>query len=122
MADLERSGAARNGLPEFKPYRYNGTGGTMPPREIVTRLHEQIAAESPEHAALVAGYARKQAERTGADCAGPGAGWDPPDDDELAEAAPEPGPTPPPLVTAGSRCGRCGYLTTAAGHRVTCDE
>jgi hypothetical protein len=25
-------------------------------------------------------------------------------------------------VTAASRCGGCGYLTTAAGHRVMCDE
>ena len=35
-------------------------------------------------------------------------------------AAPE--PDPPPPVTAGSRCRRCGYLTTAAGHKVMCDE
>lgn len=39
----------------------------------------------------------------------------------LAAAGPEP-PAAPPPVTAASRCGRCGYLTTAAGHRVMCDE
>lgn len=27
-----------------------------------------------------------------------------------------------PLPVTASRCGRCGYLTTAAGHQVTCDE
>lgn len=33
------------------------------PREIVARLHERIAAKSPEHAALVAGFEQRQAER-----------------------------------------------------------
>ena len=57
-------------------------------------------------------------------------------DDELAELAaardryqavlaaldgPAPQAAPPP-VTAASRCGRCGYLTSAVGHRVACDE
>ena len=41
------------------------------------------------------------------------------------EPEPAPGPDPAPRtppITAASRCGRCGYLTTAAGHRVMCDE
>ena len=33
------------------------------PREIVTRLHEIIAAQSPEQAALVAAFERRQARR-----------------------------------------------------------
>jgi hypothetical protein len=33
------------------------------PREIVTRLHEIIAAKSPEHAALVAAFERRRAAR-----------------------------------------------------------
>jgi len=58
-----------------------------------------------------------------------------PDGDELAEldaargryqaalaAVPEPYPPARPPVTAASRCGRCGYLTAAAGHRVTCGD
>lgn len=31
------------------------------PREIVARLHERIAAQSPDHAALVAAYQRTRA-------------------------------------------------------------
>jgi hypothetical protein len=41
---------------------WRGDAGQPSPREIVTRLHEQIAAFSPEHAALVAGFERRQAE------------------------------------------------------------
>ena len=33
------------------------------PREIVARLHEQIAAQGPEQAALVAAFERRQAAR-----------------------------------------------------------
>jgi len=33
------------------------------PREITTRLHEIIAAKSPEHAALVAAFERRRAAR-----------------------------------------------------------
>lgn len=103
-----------------------------PPAVIAAReRHWALNAEIERLAVLAA-------ERSGADCVGPGAGWDPPDGDELAELAaardryqaamaavpgPEPGPPPaPPPVTAARRCGRCGYLTTAAGHRVMCDE
>lgn len=32
----------------------------LSPREIVERLHEKIAAQSPEHAALVAEYRQRQ--------------------------------------------------------------
>jgi|HubBroStandDraft_6_1064221.scaffolds.fasta_scaffold00062_117 hypothetical protein len=61
-----------------------------------------------------------------------------PDDGELADlesardryhaaqdtlnAPPEPVPlAAPPPVTAATRCRACGYLTSAAGHRVMCD-
>lgn len=40
-------------------YRHPGDGAS--PREIVTALHERIAARSPEHARLVARFARVQA-------------------------------------------------------------
>ncbi|HEY2267222.1 MAG TPA: hypothetical protein VGI96_31685 [Streptosporangiaceae bacterium] len=42
---------------------WRGDAGQPSPREIVTRLHEQIAAFSPEHAALVAEFERTQAEQ-----------------------------------------------------------
>jgi hypothetical protein len=35
----------------------------LSPREIVARLHEEIAAKSPEHARLVAAFRRRQAAR-----------------------------------------------------------
>jgi SLT domain-containing protein len=37
------------------------------PREIVARLHELIAAKSPEHAALVAKFERRQARKESRD-------------------------------------------------------
>ena len=38
-----------------------------------------------------------------------------------APRKPDPAPAPTP-VAAASRCRRCGYLTTSAGHRVMCDD
>ena len=43
-------------------YERQGAAGEPEPQEIVAALHRQIAAKSPEHAALVAAYeARQQA-------------------------------------------------------------
>jgi hypothetical protein len=102
-------------------------GRQEPPAVIAAReRHRAVNAEMERARAQAdARLAALAAERTGANCVGPGTGWDPPDGDELAAlaAVPEPGPAPaPPPVTPASRCGRCGYLTTAAGHRVACDE
>lgn len=142
MPEPDRSRTARNGLPGFRPYRYNGTGESIRgPQKIAARLHAAIAAKSPEHTALVADFEARQAGEVMPDPR-PGYEWyrelaedQEPDGDELAElaaacernqaalaAVPEPGPPPaPPPVTAAGRCRRCRYLTTAAGHRVMCD-
>lgn len=37
--------------------------GLLPPTEIVARLHQEIAAKSPGHAALAAEFERRQAAR-----------------------------------------------------------
>ena len=48
-------------------YRINYTHQDAPreltPREIVTALHAEIAAKSPEHRALVAEFERRQAAK-----------------------------------------------------------
>ena len=156
MAKLERSRAARNGLP-VRLYRYNGTGedihhgatGTLEDvrRRAVTRhlesapdispgpeWYRELAAEAedpPRPALTVIPLPAPAPARV------PALAFIPPDSDGQAETAaardryqaamalagpPEPGAPPaPPPVTAASRCGQCGYLTTAAGHRVMCD-
>ena len=45
-------------------YAHRGVPGELSPREIVERLHEEIAAKSPEHAALVAKFREKQQRGT----------------------------------------------------------
>lgn len=142
VAELERSAAPRNGLPGFRPYRYNGTGESIAaPQEITARLRRRIAAISPEHAALVADYGRRHDGRGGETMPDPPPGYEwyrelAEDGDGLAEmtaardryqealaAVPDPEPRPAPLpVTAAARCRRCRYLTTSAGHRVMCGE
>jgi hypothetical protein len=162
VIELERSGAARNGLPGFRPYVYKGTGEDIyhgaagylddVRRRAVTRHEESMPDTGPGPE-----WYRELAEETGASPdpapaasvspapvpapAPPRApsAWLALDGDELAElaaarernqaaltAVPAPGPLPaPPAVTPASRrrrCRRCGYLTTAAGHRVMCDE
>lgn len=101
-------------------------GRAEPPAVIAAReRHRAVNAEIERRSAAL------EAEQSGADCVGPGAGWDPPDGDELAEltaardrwqAAQAALDAAPPPVTPASRCRRCGYLTTASGHRVMCDE
>jgi hypothetical protein len=73
------AGGSRNGLPEFRPYRYGGTGADVLERPQPERLH-------PEHAEAVAGM------------------------DALTTTVP------------AVRCKKCGYLTSAAGHRIACGE
>lgn len=43
---------------EYGGWEYEPVQDELPPREIVRRLHREIAAKSPEHAALVAEYER----------------------------------------------------------------
>jgi hypothetical protein len=88
MPDLRRPSAIRaSGISSpvraprasFQPYRYLGwefdpIPGEPTPREIVTRLHAEIAAKSPGHAALVSMFTRL--------CGGPPS-WDP--DGDYAE-------------------------------------
>jgi hypothetical protein len=158
VIELERSGAARNGLPGFRPYVYRGTGEDIYDgavgylddvrRRAVTRHEESMpdAGPCPE-------WYRELAEETGASPDPASAVSAPPapapapapprapsawlalDGDELARlaaacernqaaltAVPGPDPLPaPPAVTPASRCRRCGYLTTAADHKVACD-
>jgi hypothetical protein len=127
MPELERTRTARNGLPGFRPYVYKGTGEDIyrgaagylsdVRRQAITRHEESLPdpgpspewyrelAEDGEMAELAAERDRYQA----AMAAVPG------------PREPDPAPAPPP-VTAASRCRRCGYLTTAVGHKVACDE
>jgi hypothetical protein len=130
----------------FKPYVYNG--GDLEPAAVTAarERHRALTAEMERARDEAAQRQRERsealtAERDGTFAVGPGTGWwDAPDRDELAELTAErdryhaamaaavpgpraPGPAPaPPPVTAASRCGGCGYLTTAAGHRVMCDD
>jgi hypothetical protein len=123
----------------FKPYVYNGTGEDIyrgvaqpSPREIAARLHEEIAAKSPEHADLVAGFERRRAELERAELerahaaldalqAEPVTEPDPEwyreraaeDADELAGAGPEPW-APETLFTGAERV----LLAPAAAPRV----
>jgi hypothetical protein len=133
----------------FRPYVYKGTGEDIyngavgyldDVRRAVTRHEEGMPDTGPGP-----GWYRELAGETGASPdpapvpapAPPRApsAWLALDGDELArlaaarernQAAPAavPGPDPlppPPAVTPASRCRRCGYLTTAAGHKVACD-
>lgn len=129
MVSQERSAAARNGLPGFKPYRYNGTG-----KDIYGGAAGHLADVQPRRA-------ERDATRADEAMPDPAPGWEwhreLTVDDEAAElaaerdryqaamaAVPEPrAPAPPPVtVTAPGRCRRCKYLTTSAGHRVMCDD
>ena len=49
----------------FRPYRWSGAAEQdgPSPQEIIADLHAVIAAKSPEHAALVAEFERRQAAR-----------------------------------------------------------
>ena len=127
---------ASDALP-FRPYVYKG--GDLEPTAVIA-VRERYRARRAELERIQA-----PAAGLGGTCAGeavpdaaPGYEWyrELADGDEMAEltaardrcqdalaAVPEPGPPPaPPPVTLAGRCGRCGYLTTAAGHRVACDE
>src|SRR6266704_494207 len=122
----------------FKPYAYGG-GDKEPAAVIAAR--ERHRALNAEIARARDEAARRQRERAAEVMPDAAPGWEwyreLAEDQELAElagtcdryqaamaAVPEPrAPDPlPPPVTAASRCGRCGYLTSAAGHRVMCDE
>jgi hypothetical protein len=122
----------------FKPYVYKG-GDIEPPAVIAAReryrAHDaELDAMARNREALAAGQSATCAGEAMPDVA-PGYEWyrELADGDELTETAaardryqaamPEPAPLPePPPVTPASRCGRCGYLTTAAGHRVMCGD
>ena len=47
----------------FRPYYRDADADLREPAEIVAELHAQIAAKSPQHAALVARFERKQAAK-----------------------------------------------------------
>ena len=74
MPDVRRTGTIKvpytttsriAGLRELSGgYEWTGIPEEASPAEIVAVLHRRIAAKSPEHAALVARFERKQREKT----------------------------------------------------------
>ena len=145
MIDVIRDIAPRNGLPERKNYVYRGTGASEPPAVAAARLRHRAAGAEIERRAQAA-TAVIDTAGPGPDEAGyewrreqlleEGGQWPAAvAEDELAEldaareryqaamaAVPEPRAPGPPPVAAVTRCRRCKYLTTSAGHRVMCDE
>jgi hypothetical protein len=112
---------ASDGRP-FKPYVYGG--GDREPGAVAAARERHRALNDRTEAA------QRQRERDESRTAPMEA-----DSDEIDEAAaardryqaamaavPESRIPEPPPATAASRCKQCGYLTTAAGHRVMCDE
>ena len=110
---------ASDGRP-FRPYVYRG--GEKEPAAVIAVRQRHRALDDER---------QRQRERGGAL-----APVRAPEDQELAELdaerdryqaavpeprEPDPAPAPTP-VAAASRCRRCGYLTTSAGHRVMCDD
>lgn len=91
MAEMARHVAARNGMPAFRPYVYQGTGEDIYQGAHGTRRrdHREVILPGPEDVSY--GWRREQ----------------------LADPA-----SPPPPA---ARCGTCGYLVTAIGHKVMCD-
>ncbi len=104
---MDRASGAR----PFKPYAYNG--GEREPA-AVTAIRLRYRAHQAELYALT--------EETMPDDA-PGYEWQRElgDGDGFAGVRDPEAPAPPP-VAAARWCGRCGYLTTAAGHQVMCGE
>jgi hypothetical protein len=129
----------------FRPYVYRGTGediygGTVGYLQDVRRRAVARHEESMPDMMPGPEWYRELAEETGAS----------PDPAPAASAPPAPVPAPAPArapsawlaldgdelaelaaacernqaalaVTPASRCRRCGYLTTAVGHKVACD-
>jgi len=138
---------ASDALP-FRPYVYKGTGEDIykGARGYLDDVRRQAAARHEESAPDIGRGPEWYRELADGDTAPPAPVLAPvpvpalalpaagPDGDELAEpdaargryqaalaGVPEPAPAPPPVTTT-ARCGRCGYLTAAAGHRVTCGD
>lgn len=104
-----RTEPPRNGLPGPKPYRWRGgLADERTPAEIVADLHRELAKRRRRRMFVTVDCLHRDCPAcTDARCRCPCH-----DDDE-----PLPIPVPVPV-----RCRRCGYLTSAPGHQITCED
>jgi len=95
------SAPPRNGLPDARPYRWNGDR-VASPAEIVAALHAEIEARQLAKLSL---FMSRPCLYDGCK--------------QCTDARCRCGCHDEPLRPAG-RCRRCGYLTSARGHAVSC--